>query len=397
MKRVRVVYEGAAEDPCDALDGRTPLEASASVNADTLAKSGRCGCLDLGSPKNTYRPAERIARLHGIKPDLAKRLEPGPLAVFAEHPNPADIGYAFRGSFVTLDNERLATTRLQGLSLEETSALLAPLSDLWEKEGFTFQTIGPGSFLVLYNDDASEFKSGIPPFLAYHEPWTSRQPLGARNQKWKNLFSASHDLLTNHPVNEIRIDLNEDPANGIWLWGGGEVGSLWKDRVQYSGIMLSQSRSALGFAKWAGMESVLLDTPWSAMEGEKPGFRIARVVELLRNHDNLTVYVGSPGSWGWYGNKPKDKARALNMLDQFVLKPLLGVLDAYRPYQLLLTADSKMSVERDQPSDGLIPFLISGDRIEPDDCLSWTESGCEHGTYGRCKPEKLFQLFERTV
>ena len=138
-----------------------------------------------------------------------------------------------------------------------------------------------------------------------------------------------------------------------------------------------------------------MENPWAAMEGKKPGFRIARVVELLRDYDDLVVYVGSPEEWGRYGAGPLEKARALKMLDRFVLSPLMSLLDAYRPFRILLTTDGVMSSEQDRPLEGGIPFILSGDQVEPDGCMKWNEKACAEGLMGSCKPSFLGSLFER--
>lgn len=397
MKRVRVVFEGAADAPCDALDGRTPLEAAALPEANALAKAGRGGLFDFTAHKRTYRPAERLALMLGVEPAVAQTLEAGPIALFARRGDPEDIRFVYRVSLVTLDEHLLAAPRIPGITEEETAALVETLSPLWEKSGFELMDFLPGQFLACHRKPPKEFKTGMPPIVAYHEPWTGRHPLGLRSKDGSALLHATHDLLAGHEVNQIRLDLNENPANGVWLWGGGDPSHAWSMRTPGAGIIMSQNPTALGLARWLDVDAVEMEDPWLAMEGKKPGFRIARVVERLREHDDLLVYVGSPEHWGWFGARPQDKARGLKMLDRFVLNPLMSLLEAYRPFRILLTADGVMSAEEDHPLEGGVPFVMAGEQIDPDELISWSERACAHGALGRCKPAKVNALFERTA
>jgi 2,3-bisphosphoglycerate-independent phosphoglycerate mutase len=371
------------------------LDASGGPVANELARTGRAGLLDFPGTKRNYQPATRLAQLLGVDAALATRLEAGPVELMAEGRNSEDAAFWFRGSLVTLDGDKLAACRLGSMTVEETEALLDSVRDRWKQERFDLFACGPGQFLAVCRELDAGFSSGIPPVLTPWEPWAAHQPLGRRKDRWMNLFRESHEILADHEVNEIRIDLQENPANGLWLWGGGDAAALWKDRPSVDGIMLSQSPSALGLANWLGMEAVEMEDPWAAMEGKKPGFRIARVVELLREHDELTVYVGSPEEWGRYGAGPLEKARALKMLDRFVLSPLMSLLDAYRPFRILLTADGVMSSEQDIPLEGGVPFIFSGDQVEADHCMKWNEKDCSEGVIGNCKPAFVNSLFER--
>ncbi|MCP4376500.1 MAG: phosphoglycerate mutase, partial [bacterium] len=43
MKYAIIIPDGAADEPLDELDGKTPLEAANLPNMDSIASQGRCG------------------------------------------------------------------------------------------------------------------------------------------------------------------------------------------------------------------------------------------------------------------------------------------------------------------------------------------------------------------
>src|SRR5205085_6116626 len=61
MKYAIVIPDGAADDPCPALGGRTPLEAARLPNMDRIARTGVCGLTNNVPP--TLTPASDVAML----------------------------------------------------------------------------------------------------------------------------------------------------------------------------------------------------------------------------------------------------------------------------------------------------------------------------------------------
>jgi 2,3-bisphosphoglycerate-independent phosphoglycerate mutase len=192
-------------------------------------------------------------------------------------------------------------------------------------------------------------------------------------------------------VNEVRLDLNENPANGLWLWGGGTgTAAESLQLVQRSpGALLSQSRMAHGVALAAGMSAIHLELPWKEALREA-AFKVAPLVEALHKTDHLTVYIAAPEELGWYGSA-EDKVRALERMDHYLLGPLLSVLDAYRPYRVLLTCDGVVSTESRHPTTGNVPTVLAGAGMAPDEAHRWDEQACALGALGALKPEQAVE------
>ena len=57
------------------------------------------------------------------------------------------------------------------------------------------------------------------------------------------LMEKSAKILADHPVNKVRVDLRENPANRIWLWGQGPVRGCRCSRINSASMVLSFRRS----------------------------------------------------------------------------------------------------------------------------------------------------------
>ena len=68
-------------------------------------------------------------------------------------------------------------------------------------------------------------------------------------------------LLQEHEINQVRVDLGENPANMIWLWGQGTTPVLLKFNSKYkvAGALVADSEFAKGVGRLSGL--TVLDVP----------------------------------------------------------------------------------------------------------------------------------------
>ena len=94
------------------------------------------------------------------------------------------------------------------------------------------------------------------------------------------------------------------------------------------------------------------------------------------------VYLEAPREAGQYGS-PVEKVRALDVLDQMVLGPLVQVLDdGFRPYRILLIAEGGACAETGRRFAAPLPAVVAGDGITPDEAKRWEERACAKGGLG---------------
>ena len=72
------------------------------------------------------------------------------------------------------------------------------------------------------------------------------------------LMEESRAVLEKHEINRVRLDLRENPANMIWLWGQGTNPNMptFKGMFGIDGAVISAVDLVNGIGKIAGLELV---------------------------------------------------------------------------------------------------------------------------------------------
>jgi 2,3-bisphosphoglycerate-independent phosphoglycerate mutase len=382
LKTALIVYEGMADTPSPLLEDRTPLEAARTPTATSLAVRGQGGCTLAPKSADPLRTEVALAEMLGLPHKLSTTLYRGPLeAIGAGLTVPKDA-WVFRCDLVTLDDSRLLSAEVPRLSLEETRSLVESVQSTWDPEAVQLQVVAPGHAVAICRVDTDGCSHGVSPFMIEGEDWRSQLTRHRRNTFVRDFVERSHRVLSAHSVNEVRVDLKENPANALWLWGGGPA-LVSAPQALGRITMLTQSFMARGLAQWLGMPLLELADPWEVPD-KKTLFKLPELVEALRETDGLCVYVEARQGGGRYGSPPQ-KVWALETLDHRVLTPLLAVMDAHRPYTLILTTDSAVYAATGKPGAEMLPFVVVQDYLEPDAVGHWDETACARGAQGMIK------------
>jgi len=385
MKTVTVVYEGVCGRRIADLDDRTPLEAARCHHAARIAARGRCGVIEPMSEKRAWPQAALLGALSGIALDRTLELRRGPVeAVTVEDELPGALS-VFRGDFVTLDEGVIESSRVAGLRWEETRELAAALNQEVDAETARVAATAPGTVAVGFPVAHVNDLDPEPPYEVRGRVARERWPSGKSGQHVRKLLQQATDVLGHHPVNEVRLDLHENPASGLWLWAGGTPvrSESLKPRATPCGVV-TNSQLGRGIARLCGATSVGLSIPWSS-EGEDPVWSLPELVEMLRQCESLMVYLEAPMEGGQYGS-PLEKVRALDVLDQTVLGPLVQVLDdGFRPYRIALIAEGGACAESGRRFAAPLPSVVAGEGITPDETKNWEEEACANGSLGSMK------------
>lgn len=392
MKTALIIYEGMADRAVPALDERTPLEAARCSLATGAAVTGRGGMIIPASQEEDNRAEVRLARYMGLSSEEACAMRRGPLETIGAD-MPVESGrWVFRADFVTLDGSVLTAGAVQRLSLEETEALVAVVRAHWDPDEVALKVIKPGRLSVQCRLDAGQQVPSISPFTAEGGDYRDTLPKNRAYTFVRDFLVRSHEALRDHPVNEVRVDLGENPANALWLWGGGLMPSPCARRPD--GAMATQSGMARGLAESLGMPVVHLADPWLEVEGRRAPFKICGLLEVLREYDHVTIYIEAPHGGGRYGSA-EGKVWALEVLDHYVLGPILSLLEAHRPFRVLLATDSAVLTATGRAAPDPLPFVLSGEGIEPDGVGHWDETTCASGSLGRVRASKVIGLLRK--
>lgn len=379
MNCLAVLCEGAADRPIKAFGHRTPLQVARLPASRDLAKAGRCGLV----AKRSQNASSLLYSFLGLDTDV--RRAPCEWAGIDE----AHDGSAFilHGTLVTAGDGVVRDAR-PTLSFEETRLMAEGLEEGLETDAIKVRAVSSGELVLAMYWSPRNMPELAPP-NGIEGRRLADQLAGTRQAELRELVARASALLTAHPANDIRIDLGENPANGLWLWGGG-----WsrESRPAHagSGVVLAGSPWVRGAARLAGWE-VQDVRPMAGLDGDRAAFDLAPLVARFRALKKCLLYVDSPIILGNFHDSLQ-KVRALDQMDFYLIRHLRTLMDASRPMRFTLVADGMVRSDTGTPVSSALPIAVLGDGLEPDPVDGFNEADCARGGWGTLPVEAACRL-----
>ncbi len=385
MKRIVIILEGAADVPREELGDRTALQVARNSHAARLAFEGRCGLMRAPRRERDHRSEVLLGLIMGLPEREAVALQRGPLEACCCGHAVEGFTHAFCGNFVTMDGGQIRESRVSRLSLEETSLLARAVEDGYADGSVRICAVAPGRVVALVKSDLSDLRDGVHPALVSGDV-ELQLPQGKKGALVRSLIEKSARALAGLTLNEVRVDLGENPATHLWFWGGGPVAAP----VSVGGAMLTNSPLATGFAKLAGMSVFALQDPWSEVDGIAEG-NAAQISSALQAHDRLCLYVEAPREGASYGSAT-EKVRLLERLDVQLTGALVAAATAARSARVLLTTDN-MFTAAGARAVREAPLVVWEAGREADAVQHFDEAACREGALGEVEVETVNSLW----
>ena len=392
MKRALILYEGAADERLTDFRGRSPLQVARSPEAADLVSAGAAGLLQMPPiPKSQWFPS-LLFPLLGLRTSQFPTLSRASCE-WALHSSELEAdARVYHGSFVTLGERGIRETQVD-LSVDETQSLADAINQYAENtELFDAQVVvlQAGQVLVRFGGAGENVKSWPPgtppPQLGAGKPGEFRKKADSRLARF---WDMTQRVLSNHPVNEVRIDLHENPASGLCLWDGGTIQPQRDRSGKGSTCMLTNRPFAEGLARLLRLPSIRLPSPY-ALDDTHAAFDPMELGGKLEGIDNLIVYISAPRTFGSFGS-PADKVRALDKIDYYVLRPLRSLLKAQDFQRIVLAADGAVASASGRAVNVPLPVAIKGGEMEPDAVDHFDEVACESGALGTMNLEQFLE------
>jgi 2,3-bisphosphoglycerate-independent phosphoglycerate mutase len=360
MKFLVVVPDGMADDPRDELGGKTPVEAAEAPNLNRIAREGRVGQVKLipaGLP-----PGSDVANLALLGYNPAQYYTgraPIEAASMGITLGPAD--WAVRCNLVTVSDGVMVDYSAGHVSSQEAAVVMNLLNEKLGGENVLFHPgVSYRNLLVLRNRGPLEVKT-TPPHDILGKPVERHLPAGKDAGALLDLMNAASPMLAEHEVNKVRLELGENPANAIWLWGEGQALSLpsFQEKYGKTAALISAVDLLKGLAVCMKMDVVNVpgatgyyDTDYAA-KGKY-------ACEALRTHDLVFVHVEAPDEAGHDGDTRK-KVQAIESIDKHILGPALEFLEKRRePFRVLVLPDHATPIAARTHTDVPVPFAMFG-------------------------------------
>ncbi len=371
MKYAIVIIDGAADEPLEALAGKTPLEAADKPVMDSLAAAGLVG-LGHNVPPG-YEPGSDVAILsllgYNVEDFYTGR---APIEAAAQGIEVAPDEWVLRTNLVTLTDGVMEDYCSGHITTEEGAALVEALQGALGGDGVRFHPgVGYRHSLMIAGDfDVTT----TPPHNITGQPFAEHLPRGAGAERLNKLIDDSQAVLAGHPVNVARRAAGKRPATSIWFWGQGKMPTLpsFADQFGLSAGVITAVDLLRGIAELTGMERIEVPGATGFIDTNYAG-KGAAAAEALDRHDIIIVHVEAPDECG-HNAMPVEKAQALADIDRLVLPPVLDRLRASDDgWRIIVSPDHPTPCRLKTHTTDPVPFILAGDGIAADAATTLTE------------------------
>ncbi|MFA5199927.1 MAG: cofactor-independent phosphoglycerate mutase [Candidatus Omnitrophota bacterium] len=397
IKYIVLVADGMADYPIEELGMRTPLEAARTPNLDFMAKNG---CLGLAKtiPEKMI-PASDVANLSILGYDPKKYYSGrGPLEAANLGIELEDDDVAFRCNLITTSGDTLLDYSAGHIKTTEAEKLIKFLDQKIGTNKFRFYH-GISYRHLLLVKRGSELKLQDLKCLAPHD--ISGQSINKNFPKGDNadeiikLMQDSRLLLENHEINHVRLDLKENPANMIWLWGQGKKPDMPKffKKFGLKGSVISAVDLIKGLGRILGLD--VINVPGATGYYDTDYLAKAKAaVKSLDKNDFVFVHVEAPDEAGHNGDL-REKITAIERFDQLVVGTILGYCKTKNNCKVLALPDHATPVSLKTHTAEAIPFVLYGKNLPAKDFTCYSEKKAQESDLYFENGSELMEYFIR--
>ena len=398
MKYIIVLGDGMADEPIDALEGKTPLQVASTPVLDFLAKNGKVGTFE--TVPEGFHPGSEIANLTVLGYDVAKVFEGrGSLeaASMGIGINPNEM--AMRCNLICIEDGKIKNHSAGHISNEEATELINFLQAQLGNDVISFYPgISYRHLLKIKNGDKRLLCTpphDVPGTL-FSEVLVKPQVGDASSSAdlINDLILKSQELLSNHPINLKRISEGKDPANSIWPWSPGYKPMMQTLSELYGikkGIVISAVDLIRGIGVYAGLEPIIVDGATGLYDTNYEGKVDAAIKAIKGDTDFVFLHIEASDEAGHEGNVAL-KVKTIEYLDSRVLSPLIDAISQ-------MDEDVTIAVLPDHPTpcrirthtSDLVPFLIYHKSIMADNVDLFDEISAKNGSYKHLKGDEFIK------
>ena len=374
MKYIILVGDGMADYPIKELNNKTPLEAARTPNMDFIARYGILGRVKTIPDK--MAPASDVANMSilGFAPEKYYSGR-GPLEAANLGIELKESDIAFRCNFITVNNDILIDYSAGHITTKEAGILINFLNQKLSTEEIKFYCgVSYRNLLVIKNAPAALFTTRcFPPHDIIGKNISRHLPKGKAEKSLIRLIKESARILASHEINQVRIDLGENPADMIWLWGQGGTPNLptYKERYNLTGSIISAVDLIKGLGRLLGLEVIDVPGATGFYDTDYAG-KAKAAIKTLEDKDFVFLHVEAPDEAGHNGNL-REKITAIERFDHFVVGKLLSTFKRKKNFRLLVLPDHYTPLSVRTHTTEPVPFGIFGRDIFGSGFLGYSE------------------------
>ena len=366
MKYIVVLGDGMADEPLEALDGKTPLEYADTKMMDMLSKRGEVGMVH--TIPDGMAPGSDTANLSVLGYDPRKYYSGrSPLEALSIGVPMKKSDIAIRCNIVTIsDEEELFEEKTifdhssDEISTKDCAVLLQAVRERLQNETYQFYVGTSYRHCLIW--DRGQVVELTPPHDVLGQKIGQYLPA---DPDLRRMMEESYQILKDHPLNIERKKNGLNPANCCWFWGAGTKPMLsnFEEKTGKKGLMISAVDLLKGIAVGAGMGVAKVEGANGGLHTNYEGKAQAAVDGVLKQgYDFAYIHVEAPDEMGHQGSVGK-KVKSIEYLDDRVIRPVVEAMDrSGEDYRLLILPDHPTPIRVRTHTAGSVPYLLYDSR-----------------------------------
>ena len=397
MKSIIILGDGMADEPIEALGGKTPMQYADTPYMDKLAEMGVTGRMK--TVADGFHPGSEVANMAVLGYDLPTVYE-GRGVLEA-----ASIGYdlkpsemAMRCNLICVEGDILKNHSSGHITTEEADELIRFLNEKLGSDRIHFYTgVSYRHLLVVKGGDKR--LDCTPPHDVPLHPFRPLmiKPEAPEAQETadllNNLILQSQEILKDHPVNLQRIAAGKDPANSIWPWSPGYRPAMQTMQEMYGfkqGSVISAVDLIRGIGVYAGLEVIDVEGATGLYDTNYEG-KAHAALEALKTNDFVYLHVEASDEAGHEGDVDL-KIRTIENLDKRAIGILFEDLQKWdEPVAIAVLPDHPTPCAIRTHTNTPVPFLIYKPGQEPDSVTRFDEFSVLEGKHGILEKDEFIK------
>jgi 2,3-bisphosphoglycerate-independent phosphoglycerate mutase len=363
LKYAVVIVSGLSDVPAEHLGGKTPLEAAKTPHMDYISSHGRIGLVEKLVEDVSAGSEKALLSLLGY--DTARHpIRRGPLEAEGLGVELSEEDLALRLNFVSTFNGLLMDHNAGHIGNAEAATLIKMLkARLGDEKTLFYSGMGYRNVLVLRGGADYEFNT-VPPHEALHQPVIDFMPYGRDAAVIRDLMERAHDELADHDINRVRVDLGENPADRIWLWGEGGPFDLppFDNLVPLKSCAISASPLVKGIASKIGLKHIDVPGATGYLDSDFEA-KARNALAALCDCDLAMIYTGAVNEVSHAGDL-EAKVQAIEEIDSRLFGPLLKGLKNFDKWRIMVTSDHITPAAEVNPLNWPVPMAFCGHEVD---------------------------------
>lgn len=386
-----------ADEPIEALGGKTPMQYADTPYMDKLAEMGVTGRMK--TVADGFHPGSEVANMAVLGYDLPTVYE-GRGVLEA-----ASIGYdlkpsemAMRCNLICVEGDILKNHSSGHITTEEADELIRFLNEKLGSDRIHFYT-GVSYRHLLVVEGGDKRLDCTPPHDVPLHPFRPLmiKPEAPEAQETadllNNLILQSQEILKDHPVNLQRIAAGKDPANSIWPWSPGYRPAMQTMQEMYGfkqGSVISAVDLIRGIGVYAGLEVIDVEGATGLYDTNYEG-KAHAALEALKTNDFVYLHVEASDEAGHEGDVDL-KIRTIENLDKRAIGILFEELQKWdEPVAIAVLPDHPTPCAIRTHTNTPVPFLIYKPGQEPDSVTRFDEFSVLEGKHGILEKDEFIK------